>query len=350
MIGGKLKTEKEYRAVQMESYSSLALFAKDRRKYFKKFILGESEEDEDNKAILIGNLAEALLPGREEEFEKKFYMSLCPEAPTGNMLAFVNALYKHTESNTEDGVVTVTFEELCKKAYVDSGYKLALDTVVKKFVGSEAEMYYTQLRETKPKGLTVVCQEDRENADRVVEAWKNSPFTAWYVNLQTDERYEIFDQFPVEGFEIDGVLFKCLVDRLIVDHVEKVIYIIDWKVTWAVEDFVREYYRKRFAYIQAFIYHTGLNMMKGQLGWEDYTILYPKFIVADSINYMDPLIYETNVVDLENAYNGFKIGGMTYPGVSELIEDLQWAKQNSFRISRRNFLNQGICQISEGGR
>ncbi len=41
MIAGKAKTEKEYRAVQMDSSSSLKEFSTNRKAYHKKYILGE---------------------------------------------------------------------------------------------------------------------------------------------------------------------------------------------------------------------------------------------------------------------------------------------------------------------
>ena len=50
MITGKSKTEKEYRAVSMDSSSSLKEFSLDRRKYHKKYVLNENVEDSETKA------------------------------------------------------------------------------------------------------------------------------------------------------------------------------------------------------------------------------------------------------------------------------------------------------------
>lgn len=352
MVGGKLvqRTEKEYRALSRDSYSSLATFAKNRLGYYRRYVLGEKEEDEDDKAILIGNLVESLLPGMIGEFDKKFYLSICPSAPTGMMLDFVNALYKHTELNTKDGEVIADFEEIAKKAYSDSGYKLKFETVIEKFRGSDVELYYRQLRDTKPKGLQIVCQQDLENAERVVEELKNNTTTSWYINLVSDDRYIVYDQLQLEDFEIEELPMKMMVDRLIIDTQEKTIQPLDWKITWSVEGFVREYYLKRYTYLQAIIYHMGLMLTGKDLGIDksEYTILPMKFIVADSGNYSDPLIYELTASDLQDTYNGFTYNGRYYPGLEEIIEELKWAKNNNkFRISKKNYLNGGVCHIQE---
>ena len=47
MIKGTAKTEQEYRAIKMDSSSSLKEFAKDRKKYYRKYILGEDIEDDE---------------------------------------------------------------------------------------------------------------------------------------------------------------------------------------------------------------------------------------------------------------------------------------------------------------
>ena len=47
-----VKTEAQYRAVVMDSSSSLKEFSMNRRKYHKKYVLNESVEEEDSKACV----------------------------------------------------------------------------------------------------------------------------------------------------------------------------------------------------------------------------------------------------------------------------------------------------------
>jgi hypothetical protein len=347
MIKGTAKTEAQYRAVVMDSSSSLKDFSQDRKKYYKKYILGEKVEDKDNSAVNMGRIVETLLM-EPHLFDEKFYMSSCASTPTGLMLDFVTALNSHTQNAMVDGVVTKEFEELAKAAYADSGFKIKFDAVLAKFAGSDAEVYYNEMRIVGAKGLTVVTTDDVTNAERIVEELKNNPYTASIVNLVDSKRWQIFNQFQVEGYEIDGMKFKSMMDKVVVDHDNKTIQVYDLKCVWAVENFFEEYYLYRRAYIQAFLYHRALLYTEDAFPFDhgDYEILYPKFIVCDSTNYMSPLVYVLDDDDMEDAYRGFAHKHRQYPGVKEIITDLKWAIENDrWNISRKNHISEGRVKL-----
>jgi len=341
-----IKTEAMYRAIQMDSSSSLKEFSVNRKKYHKKYILNENVEEEDSKASVTGRVVETLLL-EPEQFDSRFYMSVCMNAPTGMMLDFVEALCKHTLAATdEDGNVSRTFEEMAKDAYVDSGYKIKFEAVISKFQGSDAEIYYNELRTVRSKGLTVVTAEDVTNAEKVVNELKTNFVTADVVNLIGSARYDVSNQLQVEGYSVDGHLFKSMMDKVIIDHNERTIQVYDLKCTWSVENFYEEYYLYRRAYIQAYLYYKAAHSLTLDGELFGYNVLYPKFIVCDSTNYMNPLIFTLNDEDMDDAYNGFEHKGRTYPGVKQLIEDLKWAIENdTWNISRDNYLNNGLVNI-----
>jgi hypothetical protein len=347
MISGTKKTEASYRAVPMNSSSSLKEFSLDRKKYYKKYILSENVEEKDTQAATTGRIVETLLL-EPEEFDNRFHMSSCAKAPTGLMLDFVTALNSHTQNAMVDGVVTKEFEELAKAAYADSGFKIKFDAVLAKFAGSDAEVYYNEMRIVGAKGLTVVTTDDVTNAERIVEELKNNPYTASIVNLVDSKRWQIFNQFQVEGYEIDGMKFKSMMDKVVVDHDNKTIQVYDLKCVWAVENFFEEYYLYRRAYIQAFLYHRALLYTEDAFPFDhnDYEILYPKFIVCDSTNYMNPLVYVLDDDDMEDAYRGFAHKNRQYPGVKEIIADLKWAIENDrWNISRKNHISEGRVKL-----
>ena len=77
-----------------------------------------------------------------------------------------------------------------------------------------------------------------------------------------------------------------------------------------------------------------------------YTVKNMKFIVCDSTNYMNPLIFAMSDKAMEDAYLGFEYKGRTYPGVQDLIQDLKWAlDKNVWNISRKNYEAGGIINI-----
>lgn len=348
MITGKTKTEATYRALVLDSSSSLKEFSTNRRKYYKKYILSERVEEEDNKAATMGRIVETLLM-EPEEFDNRFYMSVCMSGPTGLMLEFVEALYKHTMQATDEmGTVTKNFEELSRNAYADSGFKIKYDAVISKFVGSDAEIYYNEIRQVRSKGLTVVGADDIDNAQKIVDELRSNPITADIVNKVNSSRWTVENQLQIEGYSVDSHLFKSMLDKVIIDHENREIWIYDLKCTWSVENFYEEYYLYRRAYIQAYLYYQAVRSLTidSQSEVSGYKVNFPRFIVCDSTNYYSPLIYKTSVVDLHEAYEGFEHKGRTYPGVKDIIKDLKWALESGiWNISRENYINNGIVNL-----
>ena len=342
-----MKTEATYRAVKMDSSSSLKEFCLDRKKYYRKYVIGETVEESVNKAATIGRIVETLLL-EPEEFDSRFYLSVCSKAPTSLMLDFVNALCKHTAESTDKdtGTVTRTFEQIAQDAYVDSGFKIKFEAVLTKFIGSDAEIYYKEMREVQAKGLTVVTTEDIANADRTVTELKTNFVTKEVVNLVNSSRYTVLNQFQVEGYSVDGHLFKSMMDKIVIDHNERTIQVYDLKCVWAVENFYEEYYLYRRSYIQAYLYWKAAISLTEKEEYQGYRVLYPKFIVCDSTNYFNPLIYTMTDADMDDAYIGFEHKGRLYPGVCFLIDNLEWAiANNTWNISRNNYINNGVVNI-----
>lgn len=349
MIQGNNKNtnERAYREMSIDSSSSLKDFSLDRKKYYRKYILNETVEEKDTQSILMGKLVETLL-WEAEKFDDKFYMSACVSAPTSLMLAFVEALYDATkEATDESGEVTKDFAELSREAYEKSGFKIKYEAVIAKFIGSDAEIYYNEIRTVRSQGLMVATPNDVANAEKIVEELRNNQFTRDIIGLVDSKRYTVRVQVQVEGFKIDGHVMKAMMDLVIVDHVEQTVQVYDLKCVWAVENFYEEYYLYRRAYIQAFVYYgAGLYLVKTNEEYAGYRVLPPKFIVCDSTNYYNPLIYTLTEDDLNDAYEGFEYKGRQYPGVKTIIEELKFSLENNiWNISKFAYEYKGIIPL-----
>lgn len=347
MIQGETKTEGTYRATLLDSSSSLKDFAENRKKYYKKYILNEEVEEEETKALVMGKIVETLLL-EPELFDKKFYMSACAAAPTGLMLAFVEALYKHTiNAKDEEGKMTRVFADISQDAYNDSGYKIKYANVIEKFAGSDAEIYYNEILKVRTNNLTVITTQDVTNAEKIVEELKTNFVTNEIVNLVTSSRWEVHNQLQIEGYTIGSLQMKSMIDKCIIDHENKIIYIYDLKCTWAVENFYEDYYLYRKGYIQAYVYHKAIQHYRDTY-LPGYSIKPIGFIVCDSTNYYNPLIYALTLEDLKEAKEGFEYKGRKYVGVEELVKDLEWAQtENQWSMSRANYESNGIVSLKK---
>lgn len=338
-IGGE-KTEKEYRAIPMLSASDLRQFTTDRKKFYKEKVLGEQREEEYNKSILIGSLVHCLLL-EPDEFDNKYMLSTCENPPTANMLVFTESLYKHSVASIEDGKVTKDFQELIDIAYVESGYKIAKETVLKNFK-DKGETYFNQLMEAKLKGLEVVCLDDINIATKIVRMVKEDEFVGKYFT-NTD-----YCELKAEGFLVDDVEMKCMLDKVIVDREHETLQIVDPKIVFDNQAFVREYFRKKRADIQGYIYYQGLKSGKIDLGFDysRYVILPPIFIAVDSGCFYKPVQYRMTPDSLKKAYEGFMENEREYKGIKEILEELNWAKETgNWTITKKTFDNQGIVDL-----
>lgn len=335
MISGKKRSEKEYRKLDILSGSDLKVFAtEDRRTFFKKCILREKVEDESSRASKIGSAVHCLRL-EPQEFDNKYFMSICSEPPTGNMKKFVDSLYKHTIANTdESGVVLLDFEELAELAYAESGYKRdKLPTVLGNFKGKEPEMFYRERRACGTTGKELICTEDRNISDRIVETLKNHEYTRDIFGENSLKETQIDD------FEIDGLPLKAMIDDIEISG--NTITITDLKVTWTNENFYKEYFLKRRSDIQAFVYRRAVKSK-----FPDHKINKFRFVAADSTNFNAPLIYEIEDSWEDKTYNGFTEDGRYYKGLKEIISEIKWHLQtDSWGISKKAYDNLGIIKI-----
>jgi len=338
-----MKTETvNYYDVKLDSASSLKTFADDRNKYRKRFIEGIQVDEKYNQAALIGNLVDCFL-FEPDLFDDRFYMSTCSKVPTDLMMKFVESLYTNTVEMPNS-----SFEERSKLAHESSGFKIGYDAVIKKFAGTEAEDYFNEILAVRSKGLTVVTTQDMVNAERVISELQSNFVTSHIINLESDSRFTVLNQFEIYDYEVDGHKFKSKMDKVIIDNKDKTVQIYDLKVSWSVENFYTEYYLYRKSYIQAYLYYSAWISITVDESSEyyGYKVLYPKFIVADSISYMNPLIYELAIEDLRDAYIGFDYKGRWYSGVRDIIIDLKFAiSSNIWNISRKNYNSLGVVSL-----
>lgn len=336
MIAGTKRSEKEYRKLDILSASDLKIFAtEDRRTFVKKCVLKLRDEDEEeSRASKIGSAVHCLVL-EPQEFDKKYCMSICTEPPTGNMKKFVDALYKRTiESVDEFGEVQADFGDLAKLAYADSGIKRdKLATVLGNFKGKAPEMYYREKRLCEASGKELLCTEDRNIAERIVETLKNHEFTKDIFGPHSQKETQI------EGFSIDDLPLKAMIDDIEIfnDH----IVTTDLKVTWTNDDFYREYFLKRRADIQAYVYQDAVEYLYPGKKWREF-----QFVVADSTNFNAPLIYKIDDVWRERTYNGFWDNGRYYKGLKEIISEIKWhSETGNWSVSKENFRNLGNIRL-----
>lgn len=345
-------SEKEYRDIPLDSYSSIKDFLYDRKKYYRKHILHEKVKEKESDSMVLGSLVDQLLSD-PDNLEEKFEVAMSNK-PTGQMLTFCDELYRLTlEATDMNGVVTKPIDSLMEEAFDNVKYdrdgnevafkKKDISYVIDRFTGTNAEEYYNQLRRSTVK--YIINKSDLEAANNIIDGLRGSQFTGAIVRQQTTGTVEVLYQLKIQ-FELEGYPLKAMLDKVIINHKSETISEYDYKITWNVEDF-ESTFRKLKYHLQASLYRIAIEKWAEEQGYKGYKIDFVRFIVADSINYMSPLIYETDEVLFNEGLNGYiNIYGEYIPGVLYALEQIAWHKEKDlWNISRENYENNGRVKI-----
>jgi hypothetical protein len=352
--------EQEYRALPIDSYSSLKVFAEDRKKYYRKFVLGEPIKEEETNSLKLGSLVDCLL-FTPSDFDDRFTLAIS-QVPKGQYGKFVEELMKITlRSTDENGRVNRELESMMEDAYnavkfdrdgsIIDFKRDTFETVKAKFFGTEVELYYKQLRDSH--GKTVIEMSTLEAAQAVVNELKTNFVTRDIINATSSPNFKVLKQFPIVG-QISSTItksipydVKVLPDLIHINHDKKVIYLFDLKTAWDNEGEFHTNYLKYKYYLQGALYFYLLVEWKNkQKGMEDYMVNFPAFIVAESSNYKNPLIYTTNLANFNQGMRGFNMRGRYNPGIIKIVQDIMWHREMGiWNISKENYLNDGVIPI-----
>lgn len=300
------------------SHSGLGLLLEGPAAY-KRYI--EKPENADTAYFRKGGMVDCLLT-EPTEFEKR-YAIMKGTVPSGMMGDLIRVYSQLLDLDNED-----TEDESFQAAYSVSGYKLPLATVAKKFQSPENQHYFKFLRDAQ--GKTVVSKEEADQAAVVAFALKTDPYTEEYLSISPDNPLlEVHDQVNLEWEGYKGYTIRGIVDRIIIDHGNKVVKPIDIKTTSSsILDF-RKSYLKYGYFRQGAIYTDGIKQSIELLP-EGYTLDSFRFIVADMAMRLPPAVFEMSCDDIDVGRRGGNWLGTDRPvkGYQCLIDELEFYQKS----------------------
>lgn len=351
-------TEKEYRKTDILSYSSLKEFSNNRRKFYKKYILKEKVDElseDDNENLLLGSMVDGLLTLSDEELEKKFVI-LNGEREKGQMLELGNEIWKVTKDNLdEENKLKIDFLNIFDIAlnnikYDREGNEICFkgkksDDILLKFYESKEKKFYDKRLENV--NSIIITMDDYNTALAIKNTLYNTPWSRDIVNkyCSPEECENIFQMTIMH--EMNGIPLKSMIDIMKIDHVNKIIYPYDLKVSYFINDFAYSYLKNKY-FIQLGVYNNAVEEFKNNSDiYKDYKVYPLQFLVADSTNIFMPIIYKCTEKDLENSLNGFETSnGRKYQGIKEIITELKWCLDNNiWNCSKNVFENNGCSFI-----
>jgi len=292
----------DFKAVQGISYSRLSKLANSPQDYLKGIA-----EDIDSSAVSLGSAVDLLLTD-PENFEKEIYVMSAVKPNSDNMIKFVNRYLKDTLTEG------ITDEEALLNAYTDSGYKIKIDAVVKKFE-TEGKLFFDAILAAGDRKILGI--DDLFKANKIVKDIQEHDIIKKYFVQDEDENIELMFQIPIvwefnfdsytkvrteNAAAIDSIRGKSILDCIRIDHTNKIITPVELKTGG--EGFFKSYWRYK-RYLQGGMYNDAVRFMVSQnKELKDYKVENIIFVYADTTLVKPPVIYRMTNNDLNIARNG----------------------------------------------
>ena len=295
--------EKIYREDPALSQSTLGRF--DREGFSHLDTLFDKLE---TPSLLFGSVTDSLVTGGLDEFNERFLVADY-KIPSDAVAKIVKNLFDkwHTTCRTIHSITDEVINE--ETVLANYGQNWRMQTRVED-IRKKGNEYYDALQASQDK--TVIDNNTYNDALRAVDALKTSPTTSFYFQANNPFEPDYFREYQLKfKHNFNGVDYRGMLDEVLVDNKNKIIYPIDLKTSGKAEwDFYKSFIEFSYSH-QARLYYRLLEAaVKEDDFYKDYTIANYKFIVVNRKT-LTPLVWE---------YPDTKQYGTLYYGKNKQIE------------------------------
>ncbi len=322
------------------SYSRISKFASNGPRELND----ETRTKLENKGTRYGKLVD-ILEADEDDF-KEHYTVFDGEKPTAMAGQLADEIIDRREDYKENGLPTTA-------QVVDVARSLGLwkrvtneDTFIGKFDTKVFWEYITAQLLAFKHNKELITMSDYLDAKETVAALKTHKHTSHIFDPQ-EEYIESYSQLEL-NFEYKNFKFLGFVDKVIIDHRNKTIRMIDLKTgSDPLYKFEGTFIKYKY-YLQEAVYGKGVDYLKKKLGLEHYAVLPFQFVYIKR-GVQTPIVYTVTPKWSKAALQGFVTeGGYTYEGLNPLLEDIAWHWQNKeFTYARRFVEGRGIVDLRD---
>lgn len=296
-------TEDEYRNDGNLHYSTLATYERGGFEAIKTLF-----DRKESSSLTFGSIVDVLITGTREDFDKQFLVAEFPvlEPAYSNITKAIFGIYKNSYKRINEipdrDIITITEQQ--------EFYLRWKPETRAKVIKEKCEEYYNLLYIAE--GKTIVDTATYQDALKAVQALKESEATKWYFEVDNpfDESIERVYQGKMKS-TFDSIDYSAMMDLVVIDHKNKIIYPCDLKTTFGMEyDFPSHFIQWSYM-IQAAQYAAIIkdNIAKDNY-FKDFTIANYRFIVVNRES-CTPLVWEWKhtfdnedvIITKSNGYN-----------------------------------------------
>ena len=176
-------------------------------------------------------------------------------------------------------------------------------------------------------GVKVLSSYELELSNIMVNTFITHPYTSSIFNPELG--VETLNQVVVTT-QIDGIPCKILIDKLLVNHNTKQLFVYDIKTGSPSSDFIKNFFGYKYYYQGSFYYTVLKQFLLSIPELSEYSIIDGfNFIYVSREDPYRPFIYNMDTNYIQYVYNGYEtISGMKIKGIKELLDDYSWYKTN----------------------
>lgn len=330
----------EYFDLDMLSYSRLKDYSYSPMYYYKKYI-DHVIKDDTSRSLDFGSILDSLLLS-PQDFKKEYHIFEYPltdavklicesfreDKIKGDLISVNNYTIRNKIKDLNLFTNITKDETLMRKIETLSLVPIVATytSVMKRFIIDKT--LYDQVFHLANKILT----------DAFIGEFFNDSY------LQ-DQSTDVFNQF-IYKFNYQGLNFKMMADKVLIDHKNKVILPMDLKsMQGNTSQFIRNYFKYRYD-LQGFIYTKGIEKYRDEV-YPDYRIDDFTFIVVSTTdNFSPPTLFPMVENAMAKAEFGTKVGGMHYVGAKDIVESLKWSMENDiWSYSKNHYENKGKQEL-----
>lgn len=219
--------------------------------------------------------------------------------------------------------------EIIQAARSNSIYKNYNDDKVFDTILGKKDNHHYFTDKIKSRGKVHVKPEMWELAVEAANTLKTHDFTKIYFDDNTPEIQLIYQYKFVQN--INGYDVKGMLDCLVVDHDNKVIYPVDLKTGEDSAENFDEVMLLHKYYLQASLYRSAIKAIVAKdPDLDGYTVSNFEFVYLSKMNIFKPLIWVVPQTLHKAGWDGFTDRfGFKHKGLTELLAEYQYAKDNA---------------------
>lgn len=293
----------------------------------------------ENKGTSFGKLVD-ILESNVEEFKNKYIIFEGNELTASVLLLAQHIVLNYDTVPSVDKVLKIARELKIWSRIKDR------ETFINRFDFDDFWNYIKVNIISKTENKEIININDYLDAKETVSTLRTYKYTKHIFNPQ--KKYiESLNQFEI-NFEYNNFKFKGIVDKIIINHKDKTIQLIDLKTGIdPIYKFEATFIKYRY-YLQEAVYSKSIDYIKKELGIEDYQSLPFQFVYIKR-GVQIPVIYTVTDKWHKAALFGFTTdGGYKYKGLNELLEEISWHWKNKEFVHSKEFIdNKGNLKLKD---